>query len=78
MKKVWEKFKKISRNFKFKIKLPFKIQGNIITYPKEAIKVFSNHYTGILQNTHAENVIGTSKRKAEDNEKHCTTYKKCV
>ena len=46
-KKVWDKLKKVNRNYKSRIILLLKRRGNTITSPDEIADTFPDHYANI-------------------------------
>ena len=62
-KKVWDKFRKVNRNYKLRTIPPLKRGGNIITTLEEISYTFADHYANISRDPHKKGKPGKNKEK---------------
>ena len=67
-KKVWEKFRKLNRNYKPRIVPPLDRGINIITLPDEITDTFADHYAKILIDLHKKGKPGKNRNKKREEE----------
>ena len=63
-KEVWDKFKKVIKNYKPRIISPLESEGNIITSPEEIADTFADHYANILRDPYKNKPEKTRKKKS--------------
>ena len=65
-KKVWEKFRKVNRNYKPRTVPPLNRWGKIITLPDEIEYTFADHYANILKDLHKKSKPGKNRNKKRE------------
>ena len=67
-KKEWEKFRKVSGNYKPRIVPPLDREVNIITSSDEILDTFAHHYANISKDLHKKNKPGKNRNKKREEE----------